>query len=127
MQCLEPQFYAEFLSRLGLADDPKLAAQHDRTQWPEQVAALAALFTARPLAHWAGIFAGSDACVAPVLSPEAAARDPHMAARGVWQQDDGCLSPAPAPRFDGQSRPVAAPPARGEHGAEIRAWLDAAE
>lgn len=127
VQCLEPKFYAEFLSRLSLADDPKLAAQHDRTQWPEQVAALAALFAARSLAHWAGIFAGSDACVAPVLSPEAAAVDPHMAARGVWQQDDGCLSPAPAPRFDGQSRPVAAPPARGEHGAEIRAWLDAAE
>jgi crotonobetainyl-CoA:carnitine CoA-transferase CaiB-like acyl-CoA transferase len=124
VQCLEPQFYAEFLSRLRLADAPELTAQHDRAQWPAQGARLAALFAAHPLAHWAEVFAGSDACVAPVLSPDAAADNPHMAARGVWQQDGGCLSPAPAPRFDGHRRTVAPPPKRGEHSAEIRAWLD---
>lgn len=125
VQCLEPQFYAAFLSRLGLSDDPHLAAQHDRAQWPEQGARLAALFAAQPLAHWAEVFAGSDACVAPVLRPDQAAQDPHMAARGVWQEGGGSLSPAPAPRFDGRRQTVAAPPARGEHSAEIRAWLDA--
>lgn len=125
VQCLEPQFYAAFLSRLGLSDDPHLAAQHDRAQWPEQGARLAALFAAQPLAHWAEVFAGSDACVAPVLRPDQAAQDPHMAARGVWQEGGGSLSPAPAPRFDGRRHTVAAPPARGEHSAEIRAWLDA--
>lgn len=124
VQCLEPQFYAEFLSRLNLSDEPDMAAQHDRTQWPAQGARLAALFASEPLAHWAEVFAGSDACVAPVLSPDAAAHDPHMAARGVWQQDGGCLSPAPAPRFDGHRRTVAPPPARGQHSAEIRVWLD---
>ncbi|ARE83254.1 acetyl-CoA:oxalate CoA-transferase [Roseovarius mucosus] len=125
VQCLEPQFYAAFLSRLGLSDDPHLAAQHDRAQWPEQGARLAALFAAQPLAHWAEVFAGSDACVAPVLRPDQAAQDPHMAARGVWQEDGGGLSPTPAPRFDGQRHSVAPPPTRGEHSAEIRAWLDA--
>ncbi len=125
VQCLEPQFYAAFLSRLGLSDDPHLAAQHDRAQWPEQGARLAALFAAQPLAHWAEVFAGSDACVAPVLRPDQAAQDPHMAARGVWQEGGGGLSPAPAPRFDGQRHSVAPPPTRGEHSAEIRAWLDA--
>lgn len=124
VQCLEPQFYAVFLARLGLTDDPRFAAQHDRARWPEQGAALAALFASRPLAHWAEVFAGSDACVAPVLRPDAAARDPHMAARGVWREGGGGLSPAPAPRFDGQCRTVAEPPARGAHSAEIRAWLD---
>lgn len=125
VQCLEPQFYAAFLSRLGLSDNPHLAAQHDRAQWPEQGARLAALFAAQPLAHWAEVFAGSDACVAPVLRPDQAAQDPHMAARGVWQEGGGSLSPAPAPRFYGRRHTVAAPPARGEHSAEIRAWLDA--
>ncbi|MBQ0750349.1 MAG: CoA transferase [Roseovarius sp.] len=125
VQCLEPQFYAEFLSRLNLSDEPDMAAQYDRTQWPAQGARLAALFAAHPLAHWTEVFAGSDACVAPVLSPDAAENDPHIAARGVWQQDGGCLSPAPAPRFDGHRRTVAPPPTRGEHSAEIRAWLDA--
>jgi crotonobetainyl-CoA:carnitine CoA-transferase CaiB-like acyl-CoA transferase len=124
VQCLEPQFYAEFLSRLRLADAPELTAQHDRAQWPAQGARLAAHFASQPLAHWAEVFAGSDACVAPVLSPEAAADDSHMAARGVWQKDAGTLSPAPAPRFDGHRRPIAPPLKRGEHSAEIRAWLD---
>lgn len=123
VQCLEPQFYAEFLSRLHLSDDPRFAAQHDRAQWAEQGAAMATLFASQPLAHWAEVFAGSDACIAPVLSPEAAAHDPHMSARGVWQKDAGTLSPAPAPRFDGRRRTVAPPPTRGEHSAEICAWL----
>lgn len=124
VQCLEPQFYTEFLSRLNLSDDPRFTAQHDRALWPEQAGALAALFAAKPLAHWAELFAGSEACVAPVLRPDQAALDPHMAARGIWHRDGDCLSPAPAPRFDGQHRNVAPPPSRGQHSAEIRAWLD---
>ncbi|MGX0976958.1 alpha-methylacyl-CoA racemase [Roseovarius sp. MBR-51] len=125
VQCLEPQFYAAFLARLGLTGDPRFAAQQDRAQWPEQRAALTTLFASKPLVHWAEVFAGSDACVAPVLSPDAAALDPHMAARDIWQEEAGSLCPAAAPRFDGVSRSVAPPPTRGEHSAEIRAWLDA--
>ncbi|WP_297770310.1 CaiB/BaiF CoA-transferase family protein [uncultured Roseovarius sp.] len=124
VQCLEPQFYAEFLSRMGLSDDPRLAAQHETAQWPEQTRILATLFETEPLSHWTALFAGSDACVAPVLRPDEAARDPHMAARSVWQMAGRGLSPAPAPRFDGQCQTVTPPPERGQHGDEIRAWLD---
>jgi crotonobetainyl-CoA:carnitine CoA-transferase CaiB-like acyl-CoA transferase len=123
VQCLEPQFYAIFLACLGLSDDPRFAAQQDRAQWSAQTEALAAIFAARPLAHWAEVFAGTDACVAPVLRPDAAARDPHMAARAVWSGDAAGLFPSPAPRFDGRVSRVSAPPARGAHGAEIRAEL----
>lgn len=123
VQCLEPQFYAEFLHRLDLSGDPQFAPQHDRSAWPAQSAALAALFAQYPVAHWAGIFAGSDACVAPVLRPDEAADDPHMRARGVWRRAEGHLTPAPAPRFDGQLREIAPPPVRGAHSAAIRAWL----
>jgi crotonobetainyl-CoA:carnitine CoA-transferase CaiB-like acyl-CoA transferase len=70
--------------------------------------ALKALFAAHPRAHWADVFAGSDACAAPVLSPEEAARDPHLAARGTWTTA-GALQPAPAPRYMGEAMPEPAP------------------
>ncbi|WP_422032126.1 CaiB/BaiF CoA transferase family protein [Roseovarius sp.] len=124
VQCLEPKFYAEFLSRMGLADDPAFAAQYDREQWPDQCVRLAAIFAGKSVDHWAGLFDGSDACVAPVLSPEAAARDPHMQARAVWSEAGATLQPAPAPRFGGAVPAPAAPPERGADGDAIRKELD---
>lgn len=123
VQCLEPKFYAEFLALMGLADDPAFAAQYDRAQWPDQTRRLAERFATRPVAHWAAIFEGSDACVAPVLSPQAARHDPHMVARAVWQAPGGILQPAPAPRFDGRIEAPAAVPRRGADGAAIREEL----
>lgn len=123
VQCLEPQFYATFLELMGLGGDPRFAAQQDRAQWPAQTEAMAAIFADRPLVHWAQLFAGSDACVAPVLRPDVAAADPHMAARGVWQGKGDTLAPAPAPRFDGSVSQVTSPPARGADSAAIRAEL----
>src|SRR6056297_837469 len=123
VQCLEPKFYAAFLDLMGLSDDPAFAEQMDAAQWPDQTARLAALFAAKPRDHWAALFDGSDACAAPVLSPTEAARDPHMAARGVWTDAQGLRQPATAPRFDGAA-PVPGPvPARGAHGSELRADL----
>lgn len=123
VQCLEPQFQAAFLACLDVSDDPRFAAQHDRAQWPAQTEALSAILAARPLAHWASVFADTEACVAPVLRPDEAANDPHMAARGVWRAQDARLDPAPAPRFDGRISAVAPPPARDADGAAIRAEL----
>lgn len=120
VQCLEPQFYAVFPERLGLSGDPRFAAQSDPAQWPRLTAALAEILAAQPRAPWAGVLAGPDACVAPVLRPDEAARDPHMAARGVWREG---LVPAPAPRFDGAVREVTEPKERGSDGAAIRAEL----
>jgi len=123
VQCLEPQFYAEFLRRMGLTGDPRFADQHDRAAWPRQSAALEALFLRHPLTHWTEVFAGSEACVAAVLRPDEAAEDPHMQARGVWRCEAGHLAPAPAPRFDGQVREIAPPRERGADSVEIRAEL----
>ncbi|MEQ8895944.1 MAG: CaiB/BaiF CoA-transferase family protein [Roseovarius sp.] len=123
VQCLEPKFHAEFLSLMGLADDPDFADQYDRAHWPAQTDRLAAIFAGEPVAHWAALFEGSDACVAPVLSPQDAAADAHMAARAVWSSAGGTLQPAPAPRF-GQATPTpAAPPERGADGEAIRKEL----
>lgn len=123
VQCLEPKFYAIFLDLMGLSNDPTFAQQFDRAQWPTQTEKLAAIIVARPVSHWDALFAGSDACVAPVLSPSDAAREPHMSEREVWQTAYGALQPAPAPRFDGKCRAIAEAPARGEHTAAILAEL----
>ena len=123
VQCLEPKFHAAFLARLGLSDDPALAAQHDRALWPEQTATLARIFAAEPQAHWARLFDGTDACVAPVLSPWEAAQEAHMVARGAWDASSGVLQPAPAPCFDGRRAGIAAAPARGADGEAIRREL----
>lgn len=102
VQCLEPKFYAVFLDTMGLADDPLFQDQFDPAQWPKQTARLAVLFAEKPRAHWAGLFEGLDACVAPVLSPAEARNDSHVFARGIWTPDG---APSPAPRFLGRTLP----------------------
>ncbi len=96
---LEPQFYALLVEKLGLGDvDPK--AQYDTAAWPALRARFRELFASRPSADWCALLEGSDACFAPVLSLEEAARHPHNAARGIYRFDsDGQLEPAAAPRF----------------------------
>ncbi len=119
VQCLEPKFYAIFLEILDLAGDAGFADQFDKAQWPAQTARLAAIFAQNPANHWAGMFAGSDACVAAVLSPQEAADEPHMRARGIWQEAHGQYQPAIAPRFDNQTRHIPAPPERGQDSSAI--------
>ena len=63
-------------------------------------AAIAAAVLRRPRDEWASLFAGSDACVAPVLSMAEAPDHPHNRARGVFVAQGGAVQPAPAPRFD---------------------------
>ena len=121
VQCLEAKFYAIFLDCLGLSDDPLFDDQYDPAKWPAQSRLLGQLFAREPLAHWVDVFDGTDACVAPVLSPQEAAADPHMVARGVWCE--GPLQPAPAPRFDGRAHAPGDVPARGGHNDALREEL----
>ncbi len=114
VQCLEPKFYAEFLEIMGLAEDPAFADQVDPTQWPVQGARLAGRFAERSRDHWAALFAASDACVAPVLTPEEARQDPHMSARG-----HGAGGSLPAPRFGGATVQPGGAPTPGQDDAAI--------
>ena len=120
VQCLEPKFYRIFLERLGLESDAAFAQQFEESLWQELCGRLETLFASHSRAHWLSLFEGSDACVGPVLPPEEAMTDPHMAARGVWQSHDNRLQAAAAPRFDGK-KPATAPssPFRGQHTDEI--------
>ncbi|MBU6266714.1 MAG: CoA transferase [Sphingomonadales bacterium] len=101
---IEPQFYAELLDRLGLAGDPDFAAQMDTATWSRAKARFAALFRTRSRAEWCDLLEGTDACFAPVLSLEEAARHPHNRARGTFGEHDGLMQPAPAPRFSAVKR-----------------------
>jgi len=95
---LEPAFYQVMLVGLGL-DEEELPPQYDRTRWPELRAAIAAVFARRTRAEWEELFAGTDACVTPVLSLSEAPRHPHNEARGVFDASSHHHLPAPAPRF----------------------------
>jgi alpha-methylacyl-CoA racemase len=95
---IEPQFYAELRERAGLSDS-LFDRQLDRTLWPAQTAAMAAVFAARSRSEWLRIFEGSDACVAPVLSLGDSKFEPHLVARGAFVDVGGEEQPAPAPRF----------------------------
>ena len=123
VQCLEPQFYAIFLGKLGLSEDPEFLRQHDAALWGKLTARLEGIFLAEPRSYWADMFDGTDACVAPVLSPVEAANSPQMHARHIWQSPDGVMQPAPAPRFGGTAAPIAKPCKRGEHTDEILSEL----
>ena len=117
---LEPQFYREFVEKCGLGDDFSFASQYDSAAWPRQKKRLAALFRARSRDEWAAHFAGSDACVAPVLNLSEARAHPHHLARSAYTQIDGIPQPAPAPRFGATpGRAGGRPPAPGEHTVEV--------
>jgi len=116
---LEPKFYAELLDRLGL-DAAGLGDRADPATWPALRKAIADAFASRTRAQWAEVFAGSDACVAPVLSLTEAPDHPHLRARGTFVDVGGVRQPAPAPRFSRTETSPPVPPAEpGAHTREI--------
>jgi alpha-methylacyl-CoA racemase len=95
---LEPQFYEALLR--GLEIDPhSLPEQMDKSGWPELRTRFAERIATRTRDDWAELFASTDACVAPVLSPSEAATHPHLMHRGTLIEADGIVQAAPAPRF----------------------------
>lgn len=120
VQSLEPKFYQLLLNKLGLADDADFAPQYDVQVWPGLREKFATLFAQRTRARWCALLEGTDACFAPVLSPDEAAAHPHNVARRIFVERDGLRQAAAAPRFVGE--PAWEPPAipqRGEHTAEV--------
>ncbi|MDY6923161.1 MAG: CaiB/BaiF CoA-transferase family protein [Pseudomonadota bacterium] len=104
---LEPQFYAALLAGLGIPAAE--APQFDLSAWPALHARLAAVFATRDRDDWGDRFAGTDACVTPVLTLREAPGHPHNAARATFT-NAGVVQPGPAPRFDGEAhRPAPQP------------------
>lgn len=120
---LEEQFYAALLDGLGLAGDPTLPDRTDPARWPALRERFTEVFAGRTRDEWWAVFAGTDACVAPVLSLVEATRDRHNTERGVFVEVDGRVQPAVAPRFSVTPGSVGKVPAPGEHSDEIRREL----
>ena len=112
--CLEPQFYAAMLRGLATVgvDTSAWPAQTDLARWPGLRTAMGEAFAGRDRDAWAATFAGTDACVTPVLSLQEAALAEHLAGRGTLRTVDGRTTPAPAPRF------ATTPAAGAPHGDE---------
>jgi alpha-methylacyl-CoA racemase len=117
---LEPHFFTALLDGLGL-DPARLPTQGDRGGWPLLRAQFTSRFASRARDAWAAHFAGTDACVTPVLTFAEAGEHPHLAARRTLVEVDGTLQAASAPRFS--RTPGAEPSAPGTPGADTESVL----
>jgi alpha-methylacyl-CoA racemase len=97
---LELAFFRALWTTLDLGAIPD---HMDRATWPLVEQTLERVFRSQPRDHWAGLFAGTDACVVPVLSPDEVWQEAHNKARHP-DASDACV-PA-VPRF---SRTPSAP------------------
>ena len=108
---IEPQFRASLFKGLALPD----GASRDQ---------IAAVIASRSRDDWAAHFAGTDACVAPVLDLGEAPVHAHNIARRTFLDLDGVFQPAPAPRYSQTILDRPDPPRReGQDGAAILSEL----
>jgi alpha-methylacyl-CoA racemase len=113
---LEPRFWAEMVSLMGLEDLPDTG---DRSQWPALRERLTEAFRSRTRAEWEAVFDGTDACVSPVLEMDEAADHPHNKARGMFVEIGGVRQPAPSPRLLGTPEQDLSPATRL---ADLSSW-----
>jgi len=110
---LEPQFYAQLVDGLGL-DPAALPAQDDVDGWPVLRARLTEAFATRSRDEWVAVFAGTEACVTPVLALGEVVEHPHIKARGTVVAPGGVPQAAPAPRFSRTPATLPGPPSEPE-------------
>ena len=109
---IEPQFQEALFKGLALAPGASR----------EQISTV---IRSRTRDEWAVHFAGTDACVAPVLDLEEAPVHPHNIARRTFLDLEGVFQPAPSPRYSGMSLDRPDPPrAEGDDGDAILGELD---
>jgi alpha-methylacyl-CoA racemase len=117
---LEPQFYEELLQRLGLAG--VVPDRREPANWPEIRRRFAEVFASRSRDDWARHFAGSDACVSPVLSLTEAPLHPHLASRETFTTWQGGHVPGAAPVFNGARLPIAGESVRVSSEEALHRW-----
>lgn len=94
---IEPAFFAQMMTMLGL--EAHIPDQNSRERWGDLTQALERTFLSESQAHWTELFAGSDACVAPVLKLDELLSHPHLKARQSYEVRDGVMHAAVAPRL----------------------------
>jgi len=84
---LEPKFWRGFCERIGRPDLAPLqfAAGGERQRVLDEVRAI---MRGRSRDDWLARFADADVCLTPILTPDEAARDPHVVGRrGAWRDE----------------------------------------
>jgi len=117
---LEEKFWREVCATIG-RPDLAVAGLATGAEGARVRAELEAAFGARTQAEWIERFAGVDACVSPVLTPDEALGDEQFAARGmVVTAPDGTRSYAPPWKLSGHEfRVEREAPAQGRHTVEL--------
>ncbi len=100
--CIEPQFFAAMMERLPI-DREAYGAQHDHAAFAKQHEMLEDVFATKTRDAWEAIFAGTDACVTPVLDYVEAASHPVNGERHAVVTDGRWLHPQVAPRLATQA------------------------
>lgn len=104
---IEPQFREALFKGLALAPG---ASREE----------IATVIASRSRDQWAAHFAGTDACVAPVLDLNEAPAHPHNIARRTFLDLNGVYQPAPAPHYSETTLDRPDPPRReGQDGEAI--------
>lgn len=106
---MEARFFDELLARIGI-DPADIPPQWDHDGWPAAKERLAGVFRSRTRDEWCDLLAGTDTCVAPVLTMGEALTDPHNVARRTFVDVGGVRQPAPAPRFSRTPTEIRRPP-----------------
>jgi alpha-methylacyl-CoA racemase len=97
-----------------------MPGQLDVGSYPQMYDVFAKRFASRTRDEWSTIFAGTDACVTPVLTWSEAAADEHLRTRSTVITAHGVDQAAPGPRFSRTpAAPVGRPPAATTPLAEI--------
>jgi alpha-methylacyl-CoA racemase len=107
---IESQFFSVLRDRLG-HDDALFERQNDKAAWPAMRERLSNIFATKTRDEWTAVFAGTDACVSPVLDLEEAPRHPHLVKRATFVDEPGAVQPSPAPRFSRTPSRIQSPPA----------------
>jgi alpha-methylacyl-CoA racemase len=117
---IEQKFFIELLKKLELLDQVDVKRQNDPATWPAVTALFEKCFIQKSRDEWSAHFAGSDACVTPVLDLAEVPKHPQQIAAGAFIEIDGLQQPAPCPRFSvSQQTPQGGAPEIGAHTAEV--------
>ena len=97
---IEVHFYQELVDKLGVdVGEVSYPAQFDKEKWEALQPVFAERIKQKTRDEWCEIFAGSDACFAPVLTMDEAYVYPHNVARKTFTDVGGVMQGAPAPKF----------------------------
>lgn len=118
---IEPQFFAQLLAGLGLSAD-EIPGQFELARYDEMRAILTERFATKTRDEWTEVFAGTDACVTPVLTWGEAAENEHLRARSTLVSVDGVDQAAPAPRFSRTPAGTPGTPPKGTTAIEDIGW-----